>query len=190
MTAYPPRAMAAVCIVMDAERKIYRKMVGHLRNNCDAVAKIGLRKILSKGTIARAYGLIPDRYLAEAHRRVICEISARSVAGDSTGYSDSGLVRWHGVRTDSVKTKRGRVKLHSIIDIQTRVVFDYLVTASNVADIIGGLRSMLARFEGGAGHFCLDSAYLARDVCSAISKMGMVPRIKPKSSTIHNALGS
>ena len=37
---------------------------------------------------------------------------------------------------------------------------------------------MLARFEGGAGHFCLDSAYLARDVCSAISKMGMVPRIQ------------
>ena len=139
-----------------------------------------------KSTIARAYGLIPDRYLAEVHRRVICEISAGSVAGDSTGYSDSGFVRWYDVRTDSVKTKRGWVKLHSIIDIQTRVVLDYLVTASNVADIIG-LRSMLARFEGGAGHFCLDSAYLARDVCSAISKMGMVPRIKPKSNTIHNA---
>ena len=123
------------------------------------------------------------------HRRAICEISAGSVAGDSTGYSDSSFVRWYDVRTDSVKTKRGWVKLHSIIDIQTRVVLDYLVTASNVADIIG-LRSMLARFEGGAGHFCLDSAYLARDVCSAISKMGMVPRIKPKSNTIHNAFGS
>ena len=71
------------------------------------------------------------------HRRVICEISAGSVAGDSTGYSDSGFVRWYDVRTDSVKTKRGWVKLHSIIDIQTRVVLDYLVTASNVADIIG-----------------------------------------------------
>ena len=189
MTAYPPRAMAAVCIVMEAERKTYRKMVGHLRNNRDTVAKIGLRKIPSKSTIARAYGLIPDRYLAEVHRRVICEISAGSVAGDSTGYSDSSFVRWYDVRTDSVKTKRGWVKLHSIIDIQTRVVLDYLVTASNVADIIG-LRSMLARFEGGAGHFCLDSAYLARDVCSAISKMGMVPRIKPKSNTIHNAFGS
>ena len=125
MTAYPLRAMAAVCIVMEAERKTYRKMVGHLRNNRDTVAKIGLRKIPSKSTIARAYGLIPDRYLAEVHRRVICEISAGSVAGDSTGYSDSSFVRWYDVRTDSVKTKRGWVKLHSIIDIQTRVVLDY-----------------------------------------------------------------
>ena len=33
MTAYPPRAMTAVCIVMEAGRKAYRKMVGHLRNN-------------------------------------------------------------------------------------------------------------------------------------------------------------
>ena len=189
MAAYPPRAMAAVCIVMEAERKTYRKMVGHLRNNRDTVVKIGLRKIPSKSTIARAYGLIPDRYLAEVHHRAICEISAGSVAGDSTIYSDSGFVRWYDVRTDSVKTKRGWVKLHSIIDIRTMVVLDYLVTASNVADTIG-LRSMLARFEGGAGHFCLDSAYLARDVCNAISKVGMVPRIKPKSSTIHNAFGS
>ena len=69
------------------------------------------------------------------------------------------------------------------------MVLDYLATASNVADIIG-LRSMLARFEGCAGHFCPDSACLARGVCNAISKMGMVPRIKPKSNTIHNAFGS
>ena len=145
MTAYPPRAMVAVCIAMEAERKTYRKMVGHLRNNRDTVVKIGLHKIPSKSTIARAYGLIPDRYLTEVHRRAICEISAGSVAGDSTGYSDSSFVRRYDVRTDSVKTKRGWVKLHSIIGIRTRVVLDYLVTTSCVADITV-LRSMLARF--------------------------------------------
>ena len=59
------------------------------------------------------------------HRRAICEISAGSVAGDSTGYSDSSFVRWYDVRADSVKTKRGWVKLHSIIDIRVGVVPDY-----------------------------------------------------------------
>ena len=29
MTAYPPRAMAAACIAMEAERKTYREMVDH-----------------------------------------------------------------------------------------------------------------------------------------------------------------
>ena len=148
-----------------------------------------MHKIPSKSAIVRAYGLIPDQYLAEAHRRAICEISAGSVAGDSTGYSDSSFVRWYDVRTDSVKTKRGWIKLHSIIDIRARVVLDYLVTTSCVADITG-LRSMLAGFKGGAGHFCLDSAYLTREVCNTVSKMGMVPRIMPKSNTIHNAFGS
>ena len=36
------------------------------------------------------------------------------------------------MRTDNVKTKRGWVKLHSIIDIRTSVVLNYLMTASNV----------------------------------------------------------
>ena len=37
MTAYPPMAMAAVCIMLEAERTTYRKMVGIPRNNhaCD-----------------------------------------------------------------------------------------------------------------------------------------------------------
>ena len=40
MIAYPPKAMAAVCITMDVERKTYRKMVGHLQNNRGTVVKI------------------------------------------------------------------------------------------------------------------------------------------------------
>ena len=79
--------------------------------------------------------------------------------------------------------------LLSIIDIPARVVLDYLVMDRNVADITG-LRTMLERFAGGAGNFCLDSAYLARETCNAISDRGMVPCIWPKSNTIHNALGS
>ena len=31
MTAYPPKSMAVVCILMEAEARTYRKMVGHLR---------------------------------------------------------------------------------------------------------------------------------------------------------------
>ena len=33
MTAYPPKAMTVVCILMEAEARTYRKMVGHLRIN-------------------------------------------------------------------------------------------------------------------------------------------------------------
>ena len=189
MAAYSPRAMAAVCIVMEAERKTYRGMVGHLRSSQNVVRKMGLPRIPSKSTIARAYGLIPDSYLMKAHKMVIREIVAGSVAGDSTGYSNNGLVRWYDVRTDSIKNRKGWVKLHSIIDIRTRVVLDYIVTDSSVADI-NGLRPMLDRFGGGTGNFCLDAAYLAREICNIIDGKGMTPRICPKSNTVHNAQGS
>ena len=78
MTAYPPGAMAAVCIMLEAQRTTYRKMVGILRNNSAMAAKMGLEKIPSKSTIARAYGLIPEWYLAEAHRIAIREVEADS----------------------------------------------------------------------------------------------------------------
>ena len=51
MTAYPPKTMAVVCILMEAEARTYRKMVGHLRMNRGLTMKIGLLKIPSKSTI-------------------------------------------------------------------------------------------------------------------------------------------
>ena len=71
MTAYPPKAMAVVCILMEAEARTYRKMVGHLRMNRGLAMKIGLPKIPSKSTIWRAYGMIPEPYLREVHTRII-----------------------------------------------------------------------------------------------------------------------
>ncbi len=189
MTAYPPGAMAAVCIMLEAQRTTYRKMVGILRNNGTMAGKMGLDRIPSKSTIARAYGLIPEWYLAEAHRIAIREVEAGSLAADSTGYSYLRFVRWLDVRTDSFRTRKGWVKLHAIVDIRTRVIIDCMVTDSAVADI-NGLYVMLCRLSRGTGDFCLDSAYLARLMCNMISAMGMVPRIKPKSNTVRNAKGS
>ena len=68
-------------------------MVGHPRNNHDIVVKIGLRKIPSKSTIARAYCLVPDQYLMVVYRRVVRDMAAGPAAGDSTGYPGSRFVR-------------------------------------------------------------------------------------------------
>ena len=189
MTAYPPMAMAAVCIMLEAERTTYHKMVGILRNNHAMATKMGLTKIPSKSTIARSYGLIPEWYLVHVHQTVIREVEAGSLAGDSTGFSYLRFVRWFDVRTDKFRTKKGWVKMHAIVDIRTRVIIDYMVTDSVTADI-NGLYVMLHRLGLGMGMFCLDSAYLAREMCDLISAMGMVPRIKPKSNTVRNAKGS
>ena len=101
MTAYPPKAMAVVCILMEAEARTYRKMVGHLRMNRGLAMKIGLPKIPSKSTIWRAYGMIPEPYLREVHTRIIGDVMVTgSVAGDSTGYSSNRFVRWFSIRHD------------------------------------------------------------------------------------------
>ena len=123
MTAYSPKAMAVVCILMEAEARTYRKMVGHLRMSRSLAMKIGLSKIPSKSTIWRAYGMIPEPYLREVHTRIIGDVMVTgSLAGDSTGYSGNRFVRWFSIRHDQVRLKRGWVKLHSIIDVSTRTV--------------------------------------------------------------------
>ncbi len=189
MTAYPPMAMAAVCIMLEAERTTYREMVGMLRNNHAMATKMGLTKIPSKSTIVRSYGLIPEWYLVHARQTVIREVEAESLAGDSTGFSYPRFVRWFDVRADKFRTKKGRARMHAIVDIRIRVIIDYLVTDSVTADI-NGLYVMVHRLGLGMDMFCLDSAYLAREMCDMISAMGMVPRIKPKSNTVRNAKGS
>ena len=184
MTAYPPKSMAVVCILMEAKARTYRKMVGHLRINPNLVRRVGLSRIPSKSTIWRAYGLIPEPYLREVHTRIIGDdMVADSVAGGSTGYSSNRFVRWFSIRHDQVRLKRGWVKLHSIADISTRTVPDYLAADGHTTDTMG-LRPMPGRIEEGTGFFCLDSAYLAKKICDAISDKGMVPRIRPKSNTV------
>ena len=190
MTAYPPKAMAVACIPMEAVARTCRKMVGHLRMNRSLAMKIGLPRIPSKSTIWRAYGMIPEPYLREVHTRIIGDVMVTgSVAGDSTGYSSNRFVRWFSIRHDQVRLKRGWVKLHSIVDVSTRTVLDYLVTDGYASDITG-LWPMLGRIEDGTGFFCLDSAYPARKICDAISDKGMVPRIRSKSNTVCKNGGS
>ena len=190
MTAYPPKAMAVVCIMMEAEMRTYRKMVGYLRMHPDTARRMGLPKIPSKSTIWRAYGMIPEPYLREVHTRIIGDVMVTgSVAGDSTGYSSNRFVRWFSIRHDQVRLKRGWVKLHSIVDVSTRTVLDYVVTDGHASDI-SGMWSMLSRIEEGADFFCLDSAYLARKTCDIIVKKGMVPRIRPKSNAVCRNGGS
>ena len=71
MTAYPPMAMGIVCIMLEAERTTYRKMVGMLRNNHAMAAKMGLTKIPSKSTIARFLradpGVVPGTCAPDSH---------------------------------------------------------------------------------------------------------------------------
>ena len=192
MTAYPPKAMAVVCILMEAEMKTYRKMVGHLRMHPDMVRRIGLPRVPSKSTIWRAYGMIPELYLREVHLRIVRDIVAGSLAGDSTGYSSNRFVRWFSIRHDRTETKRGWIKLHSIIDISTRAILDYHTTDGYSADItsLWPMMDRLGDANGDGSFFCLDSAYLARLLCDAIANRGWIPRILPKSNTVCKNGGS
>ena len=136
MIAYPPKAMAVICILMEAEMKTYRKMVGYLKMHPDIVCRIGLSGVPSKNTIWRAYGRIPESYLREVHLRIVRDITTGSLAGDSTiCYSSNRFTRWFSIRHDRTKTKRGWIKLHSIIDTATRAILDYHVTDGYAADI-------------------------------------------------------
>ena len=119
------------------------------------------------------------------HLRVVRNIVAGSRAGDSTGYSGNRFVRWFSIRHGRTETKRGWIKLHSIIDISTRAVLDYHATDGYAADITG-MWPMMDRLGDANedGNFCLDSAYLARLPYDAIANRGWTPRILPKSNTV------
>ena len=117
------------------------------------------------------------------------DVTTGSLAGSSTiYYSGNRFTRWFSIRHDRTETKRGWIKLHSIIDVSARAIPDYNITDGYAADITG-IRSMMDRLgaSGEDGSFCLDSAYpygyLARLLCDAIANRGWIPRILPKSDT-------
>ena len=189
MTTHTPGTMVAAFIMLEAKQTTYHNMVDMLRNNHAMAARTGLKRISSKSTIARFYGLIPEWYLVKVYQTVIREVGTGSLAGDSTRFSYLRFVRWFDIRADKFRIKKGWVKMHAVVNICTGVIIDYRVTDSATADI-NGLYVMLHRLGMGMGMFCLDSAYLAMGLCDMISAMGMVPHIKPKSNAVRNAKGS
>ena len=174
MTAYPPRAMAAACILMGAEMKTYGKMVGHLGMHPDVVRRIGLPGVPSKSTVWRACGMIPEPYLREVRLRVVRDVVAGSLAGDGTGYSGNRFVRRFSVRHGRTQTGRGWIKLHGTIDMAARAIPDCHVTDGHAADI-ASLWPMMDRpgapYKDGS-FFCLDSAYLAQAAVRRDSQPG------------------
>ena len=196
MTAYPPKAMAVVCILMEAEMKTYRKMVGYLRMHPDVVRRIGLSGASSKNTIWRAYGRIPESYLRGVRLRIVRDVTTGPLAGASTiCYPGNRFTRRFSIRHDRTETKRGRIKLHGIMDITTRAIPDCHVTDGYAADITC-MRPMMDRpgASGEDGNFFPDSAYpygyLARLLCEAIANRGRMLRILPKPNTVCKNGGS
>ena len=169
MTTHTPGTMVAAFIMLEAKQTTYHNMVDMLRNNHAMAARTGLKRISSKSTIARFYGLIPEWYLVKVYQTVIREVGTGSLAGDSTRFSYLRFVRWFDIRADKFRIKKGWVKMHAVVNICTGVIIDYRVTDSATADI-NGLYVMLHRLGMGMGMFCLDSAYLAmgsvlHDIC-------------------------
>ena len=170
----------------EAEARTYRKMVGHLRMNRGLAMKIGLPKIPSKSTIWRAYGMIPEQPAGGPHEDHRRRHGDRFGGRGQHGYSSNRFVRWFSIRHDQVRLKRGWVKLHSIVDVSTRTVLDYLVT--------DGYRHhrkwpMLGRIEEGARLLLPGLGLPGQGRFDAISDKGMT-RIRPKSNTVCKNWGS
>ena len=195
MMAYSPKMMAAVCFMLEFERTTYRSMADRLRSNHSMAKKIGFASATpSRSTISRAYGLIPESYFELVHRHIIATIGiGHAVAVDSTGFSIRRNVRWLDHKTDKVKVKREWLKLHAIIDVNTRTVLEYLISEKNVADVTA-LKHMFKNFANrddmASADFCADAAYLSREVCNIADGLGMKPYIDVKKNTTSRSGGS
>ena len=139
--------------------------------------------------MGNAYRRIPKPYLQAPNGIITEDIQPRSVAGDSTGLSSSRKVVWLDVRTGDRKAKKGWMKLHTLIDIGTRVVLE-MDAAKGTAGDCPAMTELLGKIKGGKGDGWFDSAYLARNFCNMPESLGLTPFIKPKSNTTSNAKGS
>jgi len=81
--------MTVIYILVEAEKKAYRKMVGYFSAHHGMLSKIVLSKSSSKNTTWRAYVMIPKSYLYDIHQKIINGVQAGLVAGDSIGYSNN-----------------------------------------------------------------------------------------------------
>ena len=188
---YDPKKIFAIIVLKTMVHESGRGMAGYLRDHPSLCRAIELPSIPSKNTILRAYAKTSSEYLQMIIKLTIAEIEIGDVATDSSGFSKKTYELWSTVKK-SDGLRKGYLKLHILIDIGTRLIIDLKVTKSNVSDILV-FREFLETFDWSkckGGFMCADAAYLARDVCTIIAKLGYLPRIMPKKNTIARAKGS
>lgn len=187
---YDPKTIMAIIAMKHLLKETLRGMVGHLEDSKEMCSILNLSKIPKKNTLNRAYTRISPKYMTKINRMITAEIDVGNVATDSSGFSKRLHELWSTIKK-SEGLRKGYLKLHTLVDIGTRVIIDFKVTNSNVADITV-FREFLERFDWSkttGGTICADAAYLAREICTSIEKLGYAPRIMPKSNTIANAKG-
>ena len=167
----------------------YRRTSANLRSHGELLKRLGLPRAPSKSAICAACKRMPESYMHELNGIVTAGIVPHDVAGDSTGMSNRRKVAWFDVRADSAKTKRGWIKLHTLIDVATRVVLLMKVTEGSAGDS-PPMREMLELFKGADGDATFDSAYLSRKLCTKPAALGMTPFVHPKSNTTSKSKGS
>ena len=179
--------------MMEEIHLTYCIMVGHLNGDRPMLEKLGLATVPAKSTIHRASKRIPELYYRQMHFRVIAGIVAGNIAGDSRGLSIRRFIPWFSVKKNAEKLKKGWRKLQIIIDIRTRIILDYRITHAYRGDapvMVDILKDMVNSMYYHIGDACFDSAYIAREICNLISKMGGTPYVKPKSNTTAKSKGS
>ena len=119
---YLPRTMAIVCIMLEAERRAYRKMAGYLHADREAARKMGLTgNIPSKITICSSYSLIPESFLPQGGALRASSRGCRVwvLLQATVRVSVSRFEKWVDFRTDRIRNKHGWIKMHAIIDVGT-----------------------------------------------------------------------
>ena len=186
---YSPKVMVVVVALGERWNGGYRRTSANLRSHGDLLKRLGLPRAPSKSAICAACKGMPESYMHELNGIVTAGIVPHDVAGDSTGMSNRRKVAWFDVRADSAKTKRGWIKLHTLIDVATRVVLLMKVTEGSAGDL-PPMREMLELFKGADGDATFDSAYLSRKMCTKLAALGMTPFVRPKSNTTSKSKGS
>ena len=186
---YSPKVMVVVVALGERWNGGYRRTSANLRSHGELLKRLGLPRAPSKSAICAACKRIPESYMHELNGIVTAGIVPHDVAGDSTGMSNRRKVAWFDVRADSAKTKRSWIKLHTLIDVATRVVLLIKVTEGSAGDL-PPMREMLELFKGADGDATFDSAYLSRKMCTKLAALGMTPFVHPKSNATSKSKGS
>lgn len=115
----------------------------------------------------------------------------RYFATDATGISTSTSSSWYDIKINKISRKKDHIMVHISVGTQSNVVTNVDVCVKNGGDnkiFREHVKDVGERFN--VEEWSGDSAYLARENCTAVSAIGALPYFKLKSNTITTSKGS
>jgi transposase len=185
-----PRIVVCLLVLMEMFCYTYETAESNLTKSVRLKGIFDVENLPGHSTLHRGMKKLTQKYIRKLNRRLLKRFRRKglNLIPDSSGFRLITSSHWYDIRIKRKNRRKDNDKLHLICDPHFGLIWNYSITDHRKHDS-PTLPGLLRGFRK-VGTVPGDPAYLSRENCSLVARLGGRPYFLPKKNSTPRAAGS